>query len=216
MALVRLHEESEAGRRLAELGLDSELLTTILLAADAEARLYTELDPPGMSGMARYSRTVRGLRQALLPQGWSFDNVMNQARTLSPDQDVAIIATLGDINAGNPDPGVVPTQQHPKGQATTRAVECNGQLSLLDLPELHWAPPAISGTTTWVLLYHPTEERITAELSLPEMVGERGRITAWRERIVLPDIMLEPEITLAMHSELPGDMLDIPVERRSA
>src|SRR5579859_1574169 len=45
--------------RLGELGLKAEILEFALRGADAEARTYTQLDPPNMQGMARYSRTVR-------------------------------------------------------------------------------------------------------------------------------------------------------------
>src|SRR5437764_13827047 len=86
--------------RLAELGLKAEFLEFALRGADAEARIYTELDPPNMQGMARYSRTVRLLREQLVPLGWSFDNPRNLARTVSPDRRVAIIATLGDAAPG--------------------------------------------------------------------------------------------------------------------
>ena len=49
--------------RLAELGLKAEILEFALRGADAEARTHTELDPPNMQGMARYSRTVRLLQR---------------------------------------------------------------------------------------------------------------------------------------------------------
>src|SRR5262245_47538312 len=99
--------EEQAGDRLAELGLKPEILELAMLGADAEARTYTELDPPNMQGMARYSRTVRLLREQLVPLGWTYDNPRNLARTVSPDRRVALIATLGDAATGHPE--IVPS-----------------------------------------------------------------------------------------------------------
>src|SRR5687767_9601641 len=90
----------QATDRLADLGLKAEMVEFALRGADAEARLYTPLDPPNMAGMARYARTVRLLREQLLPLGWTYDNPRNLARTVSPDRRVAIIATLGDAATG--------------------------------------------------------------------------------------------------------------------
>src|SRR5436190_9016737 len=87
-----------------------------LRGADAEARTYTQLDPPNMQGMARYSRTVRLLREQLLPLGWWYDNPRNLARTVSPDRQVAVIATLGDAATGVPH--VRPSTRYEKGIAT--------------------------------------------------------------------------------------------------
>ena len=91
-------DEERAADRLGELGLKAEILELAMRGADAEARTYTELDPPNMQGMARYSRTVRLLREQLVPLGWTFDNPRNLARTVSPDRRVALIATLGDAH----------------------------------------------------------------------------------------------------------------------
>src|SRR2546430_13295716 len=115
--------EEQAGDRLAELGLKAEMLEFAMRGADAEARTYTELDPPNMQGMARYSRTVRLLREQLVPLGWSYDNPRNLARTVSPDRRVAIIATLGDAATGVPH--VPPSTRYEKGVATVEAVTPN-------------------------------------------------------------------------------------------
>ena len=96
----QVYDGDPVADRLAELGLKAEFLEFALRGADAEARTYTELDPPNMQGMARYSRTVRLLREQLVPLGWSFDNPRNLARTVSPDRRVAIIALFNPITFG--------------------------------------------------------------------------------------------------------------------
>jgi hypothetical protein len=200
-----------AADRLAELGLKPEMLELALLGADAEARTYTELDPPNMQGMARFSRTVRLLREQLVPLGWAYDNPRNLARTVSPDRKVAIIATLGDAATGYPE--LVPSTRYEKGVATAEAV--NRNFLQLTLPfDLGDEEPTEDdgGTTTWVLLYHVTETEIRAELSLPDSMVD-GYIDTWLERIVLAPIPLPAAPQVAGQSAADPDVL---VARRTA
>lgn len=184
-------EGDRVADRLAELGLKAEILEFALRGADAEARTYTLLDPPNMQGMARYSRTVRLLREQLVPLGWSYDNPRNLARTVSPDRQVAIIATLGDAATGMPD--VRPSTRYEKGVATVEAVSRNFlQLTLpIDLGDDEPVDADVDGIATWVLLYNVTESEIRAELSLPDSMVD-GYIDTWVERIILTPIPLEP------------------------
>ncbi|GAA5192746.1 hypothetical protein GCM10023322_52980 [Rugosimonospora acidiphila] len=187
-----------AAQRLTELGLTTEILEFVLRGADAEARAYTPLDPPNMQGMARYARTVRLLRERLVPLGWSYDNPRNLARTVSPDRRVAIITTLGDGATGVPH--VMPSTRYEKGIATVEAVGRNFlQLSLpIDLGDLGDDGPLDvedDATATWILLYNVTDTEIRAELSLPDSMVD-GYIDTWVERLVLPPIPLEPAIDL--------------------
>jgi hypothetical protein len=187
-----------AADRLAELGLSVEILEFALRGADAEARSYTPLDPPNMQGMARYSRTVRLLRERLIPLGWSYDNPRNLARTVSPDRRVAVIATLGDGATGVPH--ALPSTRYEKGLATVEAVGRNFlQLSLpIDVGDVEAEGPfEDDGTATWILLYNVTDTEIRAELSLPDSMVE-GYIDTWVERLVLPPIPLEPALPLRL------------------
>ncbi len=202
----------EVTDRLAELGLKAEILEFALRGADAEARTYTQLDPPNMQGMARYSRTVRLLRELLLPLGWSYDNPRNLARTVSPDRQVAVIATLGDAATGVPH--VRPSTRYEKGIATVEAVSRNFvQLSLpMDVGDDPPVDPDMDGIATWILLYNVTESEIRAELSLPDSMVD-GYIDTWLERIILPPIPLHgaPGITAAVPVVEP----DVIITRRT-
>ncbi len=202
----------EVTDRLAELGLKAEILEFALRGADAEARTYTQLDPPNMQGMARYSRTVRLLRELLLPLGWSYDNPRNLARTVSPDRQVAVIATLGDAATGVPH--VRPSTRYEKGIATVEAVSRNFvQLSLpMDVGDDPPVDPDMDGIATWILLYNVTESEIRAELSLPDSMVD-GYIDTWLERIILPPIPLHatPSVTAAVPVVEP----DVIITRRT-
>lgn len=206
-----VYEEGRAADRLAELGLKPEILDHALRGADAEARTYTELDPPNMQGMARYSRTVRLLREQLLPLGWTFDNPRNLARTVSPDRRVAIIATLGDAATGDPDG--IPSTKYEKGVATAEAINRNFvQLMLpIDLGDEDPYDEAGEGaTTTWVLLYHVTDTEIRAELSLPDSIVD-GHPATWLERIILGPIRFETTQNIK-----PAADADVTVTRRAS
>jgi hypothetical protein len=188
-----VYEGDRVTDRLAELGLKAEILEFALRGAEAEARTYTLLDPPNMAGMARYSRTVRLLREQLLPLGWSYDNPRNLARTVSPDRRVAIIATLGDSGTGLPH--VLPSTRYEKGVAVVEAVSRNFlQLMLpIDLGDEEPVDADAEGTATWILLYTVAEAEIRAELSLPDSMVE-GYVDTWVERLILPPIPLEPAV----------------------
>jgi hypothetical protein len=204
----------QAVDRLADLGLTAEIVDFALRGADAEARLYTPLDPPNMAGMARYARTVRLLRERLLPLGWTYDNPRNLARTVSPDRRVAIIATLGDAATGVAH--VPPSTQYQKGIATVEAVSRNFvQLTLpIDLGDEDPVTDDDLGTTTWILLYHLTDAEIRAELSLPDSTVD-GYIDTWVERIILPSVPLEPSVAVDVPTRRAVEP-EILVSRRTA
>lgn len=206
-------EGASVGDRLAELGLKPEILELALRGADAEARTCTALDPPNMMGMARYARTVRLLREQLIPLGWTFDNPRNLARTVSPDRRVAIIATLGDGAAGVPH--VPPSTRYEKGIATIEAVSRNFlQLTLpMDLGDTGYVDDDVAETTTWVLLYNVTETEIRAELSLPDSMVD-GFIDTWLERVILPPVPLQPPVGLP--AQRPAADPLVAVTRRTA
>ena len=212
--LCPVFEGDQAADRLTELGLKAEIFEFALRGADAEARTYTLLDPPNMQGMARYSRTVRLLREQLLPLGWRYDNPRNLARTVSPDRKVAIIATLGDAATGVAH--VMPSTRYEKGLATVEAVSRNFlQLTLpIELGDEDPIDADFEGTTTWVLLYNVTASEIRAELSLPDSMVD-GYIDTWIERLVLPPVRLEPAPSPAAIPR-PAIDPDVLVARRTA
>jgi hypothetical protein len=197
--------------RLAQLGLKAEFFEFALRGADAEARTYTPLDPPNMAGMARYARTVRLLREQLVPLGWSYDNPRNLARTVSPDRRVAIVTALGDAATGVP--YVSPSTRYEKGVATVEAVNRNFlQLTLpIDLGDEHPFEDQVDGVVTWILLYAVTETEIRAELSLPDSMVD-GYIDTWLERIILPPVPLPALGTAPIRAADP----DVIVTRRTA
>ena len=67
MTLVAI--DATAQYRLLDLDLTTDLVVRALLRADAEAKLTTGLEPPTAEGTIRYLKTVRYLREELVPTG---------------------------------------------------------------------------------------------------------------------------------------------------
>jgi hypothetical protein len=186
MAVV-IRVEDEAVGRLSQLGLSMEILERVARRADAEASGCTALDPPIMEGLTRWARTNRFLREELIPAGWSYDNPRNLPRTIHPSGDFAIVAATGDELTGLTD--LLPATKYPKGDATSRAVQVNEQLTLdfgdFDLGAGGAARDVATRLLTWLMLFHVDENGFRLELSLPDAIID-GRITSWAERIILP------------------------------
>src|ERR1700752_2512086 len=108
-----LHEDATATSRLVGLGLSVEDLAFALRGADAEARMWSQLAPSSMAGMARWGKTNELLRLRLLRRGWSHDNPKGLPRTISPDRRFAIVATAGDAATGISQG--MPTTRYAKG-----------------------------------------------------------------------------------------------------
>ena len=124
---ARVVVEREAVERLNEdLGLTVNNIERAVLRAEAEAATCTAFDPPIMAGFMRYGRTVRFLREDLVPLGWGYDNPRNFCRTINPSREFAIVSTSGDEATGIK---LNPTTKYPKGYATAQAVDTNGQLA---------------------------------------------------------------------------------------
>jgi hypothetical protein len=207
---ARVMVEGEALDRLAELGLSVEIIEKTLRRAEAEAATCTAFDPPIMAGFMRYGRTIRFLREDLVPAGWEFDNPRNFCRTIHPSRKFALVATSGDEGTGNPK--LTPTTKHPKGYATVRAVETNGQLTL-DFPGIRIEAEGSDAEqlATWFLLYRVTEDEIRAEVSLPNgMVG--ANITDWLERVILPSFPREDDRLAAVTVPDDGGLGEYVVE----
>lgn len=189
---------------LAMLGLDPEVLLQARSRAQLDVDDCTDFDAPGFAGFTRTSRTVRYLREELIPQGWTTDDAGNQASVVSPDGTHAVIVTSGDEGTGDLDRQV--KTKYPKGDVTDRRVAANLQLALFGDEADPESPPE---RHTWVLLQHCAGDRVHAELSLPTGSDPTGRISTWRERIVLEPLILDQPVTTGA---APGHNEEIAVD----
>jgi len=210
----RVVEAAAAPDRLAELGLTVELVERVLRRADAEASMCTPLDPPIMEGLTRWGRANRYLREELVPAGWRYDNPRNLPRTIHPGGEFAIVAATGDDLTGLA--GLLPRTKYRKGEATARAVQVNGQLAL-DFGDFDRRLSDGSGDDgdllTWLLLFHAGEDGFRVELSLPDAIDD-GKITSWAERIILPFLPRDAEVSVGPAQARPGGDVVVAVSRR--
>lgn len=195
------YTQSNEPMQLATLGLAADVLTQARTRAQLDVDDCTAFDAPGFAGFTRTSRTMRYLREQLIPQGWTTDDTGNQASVVSPDGTVAIIATSGDEGTG--DLRRPAKTKYPKGDVTDRRVAANVQLALFG----HDADPGSAPERhTWVLLQHSDDDRVHAELSLPTGVDAVGRINNWSERIVLEPLVLDQPVTTPVEPAVSDDI----------
>jgi hypothetical protein len=212
--------DATAEHRLHDLGLTTDLIVRALLRADAEARHTTGLEPPTAEGTIRYLKTVRFLREELVPLGWDIDNYKNFCRTIHPRHLFSMVTSSGDEFTGVDTPGKVPCTKYAKGDLTALAVKQNADQGVFDLGKA-FAGPTVEPAelkNIWFLLQRATPKYIYAELSLPTRI-EDGMITDWKERIILPRISREgPEPTAMVTVEEPpagdGDNYSVDVAMR--
>jgi len=194
-------------RRLAELGegLVPDLLREPVARGEGERASCTDNDPAAEVGIFVWGRTVRFLREALRHLGWTKNANENVHTTISPDRTIAIAVAAGD--AGTGDPNAIPRTKYERGKQTKAVVD--RQCSLFP-PELPIAPDPADGLL-YVLLVHPAADGIRCELSLPTRIGKNGRITSWRERIILARV---PPADMPDSDIDRGPEIDVPVSRR--
>ena len=216
MTVVAIDDVAES--RLQQLGLSADLLVRALLRADAEAKLTTGLEPPTAEGTTRYAKTVRYVREELVPLGWKFDNHKNFCRTIHPSGNFSIVTSSGDEFTGLDIPGMKPSTKYPKGDLTAIAVMRNADQGVLDLGDDYMVEvldPA-DLENIWFLLQRVTAETIFAELSLPTVI-ENGVILDWEERILLPQIARQdppPTVTIEEPPSGDGDAYNVEVALR--
>ena len=213
-SLAALPGDDDHDAQLAKLGLTLEQLAEARGRAQHDVDECTDLDPPGSRGQVRHMRTVRYLREILIPHGWIPDDTGNVGAVVSPDGTVAIVVTSGDAGTGL----LIhrPKTKYPKGEVTHRRVRQNIQLSLFeDLTEEPLDDDVDEPTrTTWVLLQHPAGDVVRAELSCPMGVDDAGRINEWSERIILPELPLDTHETWIADDDEGDDQVDVPVTPR--
>lgn len=216
-SVVRI-ETVDVNGRLAELGLAIDLLREPVMQGMLARSECTPNDPPLYPGFATWARTVRCLREKLIPQpyGWERSDEGNYPLAVSPDGKLAIAVATGDENTG--DPEITPLTKSPKGPRTQSAIEVNQQtqgLLFAEFAEGEIPLNAHSDRTTWILLQHYDQARkeVRFELSLPNSYS--GKVDGWSERIIFGALPFDPTIRIPVPTlpNLPD--IDVPLRRRA-
>lgn len=191
-----VHEGHGAARQLADLGLAVDVLNEALDAGDVAARQANRFSPVTAAGTLRWMETVRMLREGLAIHGWRPNDDRNSPRSIAPSGRLALVAVSGTVGTGQRDG--TPRTANPRGKASSRAVQINGQRELnLSTLLADMSAEKTSGLDTWFLLYYrASNDELRAELSLPVRISERGVVDSWRERILLTPRSFGAEIPL--------------------
>lgn len=204
----------DVSSRLADLGLNTNILQEAVQQGMLARSEATPNDPPLYPGFATWARTVRSLREQLIPHpyGWSRSDDGGYSLVVHPDGKIAIAVATGDENTG--DAHMTPLTKSPKGARTQSAIEINQYLLFDDLPNLEIPEGANSDRVTWVLLqnYNQMLKEVRYELSRPNSYS--GKIDGWSERIILGSLPFDPTIVIPVPAipNLPD--IDVPLLRR--
>jgi hypothetical protein len=203
----KLHvQPDEVDAALSRLGLTPAPLFEAVIAGLLARDACTANDPPFLPGIYQWGKTVRALREALAPLGWSRSDEGNFCTVVEPGGSFAIAVASGSEDTGRVG-GQMPTTKRRKGPSTADAVHTNAQLCLFE----EFVPTVTSepDRATWVLLFHSDAAEIRAELSLPDSIGDDGHINGWRERIILGSRPLDDEIVPAAPDFGPDPTIDV-------
>lgn len=215
MPQVIRFENSDVTSRLIQLGLDHMDVQEPVMQGMLARSESTLNDPPLFAGFAAWARTVRVLREKLIPKHWTRSDEGNYPLVVNPSGNLAIAVATGDEGTG--DPTANPMTKSPKGPRTQSAIEVNQyQSSLFDaFPEFEIPETPHNDRVTWILLQHydQSKKEVRFELSLPSSYS--GKVDGWSERIILTALPFDPTtaIPVPVLPSLPD--IDVPLRRRA-
>ena len=199
--------------RLAKLGLKQDQLIHAVQRGLAAWASCTKNHPPASQGLWAWAETVCGLRDELVPLGWSRSDEANLPLTVNADKTLAIC-----VNTGNEDTGIQdgsPCTRSTKGPQTRQAILENlGQLRLFPATDV-----IREDRTVWILLIHRDmrAREVRAELSQPISISDEGKVDRWKERIILSSTPFDDDLV----SLIEGDNgpqtpeIDIEIKKRA-
>lgn len=193
---LKVYSDSwDVDTRLANLGLKQDQLVHAVECGLAAWASCTKNHPPVSRGSWPWAETVRGLRDKLVPLGWSRSDEANLPLTVNVDGTLAIC-----VNTGNEDTGILegsPCTRSTKGPRTRRAIRENqGQLFLFGDEPLPTNEVVHNGRSVWILLIHrdTSAREVRAELSQPISISDDGKVDRWKERIILSSTPFDDDL----------------------
>lgn len=215
-----LIEPWDVNRRLAELGITSEVLIKAVESSQFARAACTENDAPNFPGIAAWNGAVRSLREDLVLENWQRLNDTGQPLIVRPDNTFALTVTSADENTGR------------KAEFEPRTKSSKGPRTLEKVAQNRWLFPDLEEDevtrvqeinkrriNTWMLLIHYDKVlgQVRSELSRPVTADEDGIIIGWSERIILPPFDVEPEFDALPDEETGpnGGEIDIDIKRRA-
>ncbi len=196
-------------KRLSELGIELEIFKQALANGHGGAGQTTAVHARTASGSYRWHETLASFRDSLVQKGWKQTDYRNAPRIVNPEGNISIMVATGNKKTGTKD---TPSNATAKGSMAKRDLRNNSDSGQQVIQEVIEAEKAYA-PTTWVLLYFYCKKsnHIRAELSLPSADGisDRGFITKWEERLILPvmDLSGEDELLDIQSDDVPEDII---------
>jgi len=173
---VIFKEPQEVSRRLAELGLNRDLLLEVRAIALNAAADATPFHPANAPGTFAYHQGTWALRNIFVKpdQKWRPDRPNGVEAIVNDKLQIMVVFANVDVACNDE---VKPKPRSRKGSGSERA--CSGNLLFENLPEY---APAQAGRAAYYLM---VADNGATELTRPVVKG--GTFTAWPERIYLSD-----------------------------
>jgi hypothetical protein len=207
--------DPEVAAVLQRMQLDSDELRDAAKDANAEALECTTNDVVGLAGYLRWSKPLRRLGDAYVSKGFKRERPKNFELLVSPDRMFAITIAPGDRNTGT---DVMPSTRIERGPLTGQAVVGNRHQLGFETISTEFEQALMK---IWLLLvyYDESAEEIRVELSLPVEFtrtpkSERGYVTAFEPRLILPAIPLADIADFGREDNDEDGQIDVPVARR--
>ena len=181
---------AEVKSRLRSLGLAWSDLVQVAQAALWAYHDVSAWDPRSYRGWKTYATAVRRLREILCQdrlgdEAWTIDDTGGFALTIDPAGEVAIAFSRGTRGTG--DPNGWPRTKYRRGEHAHHRLRMNWrQLRMFDDNDLE--EPFL-----WFLLADIRDDEVFVELSLAVGWDAGGRVSDWRERIILGRFGLDQE-----------------------
>jgi hypothetical protein len=212
MKIAVKFDAKDVDEALGELGLAQSPFLTAALVGEIERASCTLLDAPNVPGLQQWTHCFRSLSTALVVLKWTRDDY----QLISPASNIAI-----RVQSGNEDTGLQfgnPKNRTPKGATAVDAIAVNAQLELFaELPRAIKTPDESPepSKATWFFLFFTDSQKneLRCELSLPVSMDGSGHVTAWRTRIIMGSIPLDPVVSLPEPDF--GPDVDVEVKRKA-
>lgn len=205
--------------RLASFGLSSADIHTALRPGASRANNRTSHAPRSARGTDIYLDGMENLSQIYASYGWREVYVEGQLRLLHPDHLISFtVAAATGVSRG------VGLQVQPhtnrKGKSTRKSLARldNGTMSLFEGEEDFVSDSALVSAALeadlWLLLHERTDRGLHLEFSRPAEMSKSGMVNGWAERIPLPFLELEGDLSdFNPPDDGDGDVV-VPVEPR--
>lgn len=208
--------DPDVAAHLVMMGLLPDDLRDAVLDANDEALGCTPNDVVSRAGYVRWSSPLRRLGDIYVPKGFTREHPRNFEMLVNPDRTFALTVAPGDHATGA---NRMPSTRIERGPLTAQAVTGNRHQIGFEEIDTDFVRAMAATMKIWLLLTYHDElsEEIRLELSLPVEFtrtpkSERGYVTAFEPRLILPAISLTATADISHEDE--DGQIDIPVARR--